>query len=70
MYLVKNSAKNRRQGIDRRSFDYDYCIPERRSGVDRRISGSDIADELIWITGITGSMEQADFANNVIFDKY
>jgi hypothetical protein len=30
----------RRMGGDRRSFSYECCIPERRSGVERR-SGKD-----------------------------
>jgi hypothetical protein len=31
----------RRLGVDRRQFSYDFHIPERRSGKDRR-SGNDI----------------------------
>jgi hypothetical protein len=28
--------KERRQNFERRRFSYSYCIPERRSGQDRR----------------------------------
>ena len=28
--------KDRRQNFERRRFSYSYCIPERRSGKDRR----------------------------------
>jgi hypothetical protein len=27
---------DRRTGIERRQFDYTACIPDRRSGIDRR----------------------------------
>ena len=32
----KDSAENRRDNIERRECEYTYCIPERRSGEDRR----------------------------------
>ncbi len=34
--LTRNDSSNRRMGIDRREFSYSFCIPERRSGQDRR----------------------------------
>jgi len=36
MQMMKNSNTERRLGMDRRYFSYDGCIPERRSGKDRR----------------------------------
>lgn len=32
----KKDHDNRRTGIDRREFSYTACLPERRSGKDRR----------------------------------
>lgn len=33
---VKKDRKENRSGIDRRKFHYTACIPERRTGEDRR----------------------------------
>ena len=40
MIQILHDNGGRRSGIERRSFSYDYHIPERRSGKDRR-SGND-----------------------------
>jgi hypothetical protein len=33
---VKRDSSDTRSGTDRRTFDYTACIPERRTGKDRR----------------------------------
>ena len=33
---VKKNRKDKRSGTDRRIFQYTACIPERRTGEDRR----------------------------------
>ena len=40
MGYILNDNGGRRLGIERRQFNYDFHIPERRSGKDRR-SGLD-----------------------------
>ena len=69
MYLKKNKDKSRRLGADRRSFNYDYYIPERRSGMDRRTSDDNIMDEPIWMKVFPHGLEQTNFMNQSIFGK-
>ena len=33
---IKKDNKDKRSGTDRRKFQYTACIPERRTGEDRR----------------------------------
>lgn len=40
MHMMEKRDAERRLGMDRRCFSYDGCIPERRSGRDRRFKGS------------------------------
>jgi hypothetical protein len=35
-HFLQCGEDNRRSGVDRRNFHYTACIPERRSGEDRR----------------------------------
>jgi hypothetical protein len=37
MSQILHDNGGRRSGNERRKFSYDYHIPERRSGIDRRI---------------------------------
>ena len=47
MQMMENRNTDRRLGMDRRYFSYDGCIPERRSGRDRRSARNHEAGELI-----------------------
>jgi hypothetical protein len=38
---------DRRSGVERREFHYTICIPERRSGIDRRCGKN--GKEIFWI---------------------
>ena len=38
---------DRRSGVERREFQYTICIPERRSGKDRRCEKN--GNEILWV---------------------
>lgn len=47
MQMMENRNTERRLGMDRRCFSYDGCIPERRSGGERRSVRNHETGELI-----------------------
>jgi hypothetical protein len=56
VYSFSDAVRDRRMAIERRKFTYANCIPERRSGEDRRCIGS-AAYHGCTTTGDTGEIK-------------
>jgi hypothetical protein len=51
----KKDAQNRRSGVSRRSYSYAHHIPERRKGIDRRMTDNERTE---WTDSLTSESDK------------